>query len=169
MANDIVFISSLISNIQYVDGSLEITKGEEFFLPVSVTQAQDTWTVGLRARRSNSAPVAEDFKRAVGSDRYVISTTTDNALPKELNFFFSLKLFFTGQSNPVTVIVAQGGLGISGNGWWMGAKQVILNSNPAGATAKVLTAFIVAGDSVYFVSSFKSNDFTYTIQPIPVS
>ena len=68
----------------------------------------------------------------------------------------------------MTVIVAQGGVGIS-NGWWMGARQVILNSNPAGATAKVLTAFIVAGDSVYFLSSFKSNDFTYTIQPIPVS
>lgn len=154
--NVVVFISSDISRVTYVNNSLHITSGQPATLPPTIEQPEGgKFAITISCGRSSSSSVANSFNSDVITPNhswcapsYQPPGIASTDKPDGLNFYFAVNVYFNGVSNPVTVLLAQGNQLHLINNWWIGGAP-ILNTYPAYSRE---VFFYVNPEKIYLVS-----------------
>lgn len=120
-----------IISMSYLEGSFQITDGEEADPPPSFKHDGDTWTLEIDADRKKSSGVADSFNRTVGGWLHEYTNAGGDKQPKELNFFFGVNATFAidGQNITMVIYLGQGHSGTSNN-WWFGANSLLNTGDP---------------------------------------
>ena len=139
-SNTVQIRGSMINDIQYVDGTFQITQGQLYQLPPTIVQSGSEWNITVLANRHNSSPVANDFNIATGgSGHEYAGWTFEDTSPAELNFYFGVDLTFGSETVPVHL--GQGHTGFNNN-WWIGGSAVEIDGR---------FARLVVGDSQFYL------------------
>lgn len=133
-SNEVTLIGSAIRSIEYIDGSAVITEGQDMSPPPTIAHRGDQWVITLEAGRKNSAAVANSFKEATGNDtvhRYAPDGGGDPASPKELNFYYAVRMTLQvgAHTATTTLYIGQGHYGTTNN-WWIGGNAVLKLGSP---------------------------------------
>ena len=132
-SNVVTLTSPDIRGVTYVNNSLVITPGEDSSPPATVqgptSDKPNVWTITLKADRSGSEGVANQFNSQVGGapHEYAPDGGGTGHSPEKLNFYFGVDVAFG--SGTVRVYLAQGHYS-STNNWWIGSNSVVNTGTP---------------------------------------
>lgn len=120
-----------ITSLSYLEGSIDVTDGEDFDSPPTFSHSGKTWTITLKADRKKSSGVADSFNRTVGGALHEYTNEGGDKQPKELNFYFGVRATFgiDGQSYQMDIYLGQGHTGLRNN-WWFGANSLLNTGDP---------------------------------------
>jgi hypothetical protein len=152
--NNVTLTGSSITEINYIDGSFDITEGEASSPPPQITQSGSEWTIGIQANRQNSSLVATKFNSVTGGAGHVYPTwaMTDRS-PDQLNFYFGINV--TAGADTVSLYLGQGHTGLDNN-WWIGGSALAVQSIDVAAQLTIggSTVPLVVGGMSAFVIEF---------------
>jgi hypothetical protein len=159
-SNVVTINCPLITDIQYIADSFDITGGQASSPPPTIEQSGADWTITIGANRQNSSQVAQTFNKATGGvSGGVIHSWSRSAVsdrePAELNFCFGLDLSVetSGQTVTVTIYLGQGNTGFPAysNNWWIGSQYLVSPGPGVGASLTVLgeTYYVTGGNNSF--------------------
>lgn len=129
----IIDYSRLLSSMSYVENSANVTAGQDFTTPPSISQNGGVFTVTFLADRKNSESIATLFNTNSGGAAFEYAAVSGGGTPDELNFYFTVQLNFTLGQDMVsaTLNLAQGHSVLSvSNNWWLGGS-IVNSSQPS--------------------------------------
>lgn len=148
--------AKVITNIVYVDNSLEVSQGQQSSPPPSINFSgggiANGWSISLQANRQKTTQVANDFNNLFDGNDNEYSPVASSTSPSQLNFFFGIDVY-AGQG-VTRVYLAQGSFGLTNN-WWIGSNDL------RGTTLNLFTgsdfvALNITGEEDSFVLSSSS-------------
>jgi hypothetical protein len=150
--NNVTLTGSDITEIDYIDGSFDITAGQASSPPPQITQSGSEWTIGIQANRENSSLVAKKFNSVTGGAGHVYPTwaMTDRA-PAELNFYFGINV--SVGADTVSLYLGQGHTGLDNN-WWIGGSALAVQSTDVAARLTIggsAIPLVVSGMSAFVI------------------
>jgi hypothetical protein len=136
--NDVKLTSSLIEDISYVDGSLDIPPDQNPKLPPmigrTIGRVGPEWKITLLADRKGSSDVAKNFVNKTGGPFHEYAPVGGGTghKPDGLNFYFSVRITWNIGGVRVTdeVYLGQGRSGTRDN-WWIGGNKVVNIGTPS--------------------------------------
>jgi len=119
--------SRTVLGMQFVPGSVVVSKGKSFDGTVRIRQSGLDFILVLEAERSGTAAVAKAFNTACGGGPYEYAPSGGGGgSPDKLNFFFAVDVecvVAQGQGH-ARIYLAQGHHGAENN-WWIGGSGVL--------------------------------------------
>lgn len=126
--NIVILQSDHIVNAEYIEGSAVVTQGQPCIKQPIMVLDKGHLTILFRAGRKKTAPVARAFIEASGGIGHMFAPKGGDAgYPKELNFMFGIRTEWKDGSIS-DLYLGQGSYLRLRNNWWMGAEEVINDS-----------------------------------------
>jgi len=147
--------SGTLRSLSYVDNSANVTAGQSYSVPPSISQSGRVFTITFSCDRKNSTAVANAFNASSGGTAYEYAADGGGGTPGSLNFYFTVQLnFSTAQGDASALLNLAQGHYTATNNWWLGGS-IVTSSKPS------LNIPIAAGVTLVLPLSGDNDSYTF--------